>query len=332
MQLPALLRRLLARLTAWAGVIFSLGALAALVSLLQATSGDLSTLVQPIAEAQMQWFAVAIALALSVEIVKTVRWQALLGAPPTNLPRLLALVFGSRLLNALAPLRAGDIWRVAGARAERAPLVLAGGSVVVEKALDGTALGLLSIPVLASDASGTLRTIALAGALAVALLLVAVRRWLGDRTRLAGWIAALGPLRDPRVLALAALLTAGGMTLSICVNLAVLQALRLPPERLPPERQLETALIMLVAGYAVGLVPSAPGRIGVFELGVSAPLIAAGVLTTADAFAAAVGLHFVNLATLALGGLIAVPLGLVAKTPRVPPSGTAPLEELRHEG
>src|SRR5689334_22104873 len=129
MQLPGFLKAFMARLSAWAGVIFSLGALAALVIFFVLSPST-----------DWRQLAVAIGLALSVEVVKTVRWRGLLGAPFAILPRLLTLVFGSRLLNALAPLRAGDVWRVAGARAERSPLVIAGGSVVVEKILDGAAL------------------------------------------------------------------------------------------------------------------------------------------------------------------------------------------------
>jgi hypothetical protein len=73
---------------------------------------------------------------------------------------------------------------------------------------------------------------------------------------------------------------------------------------------------MLLAGYAVGLVPSGPAQVGVFELAVAAPLAAVGLAMPA-AVTAALGLHLVLLAMLALGGLLALPLGLQSRS--VPP-------------
>ena len=96
----------------------------------------------------------------------------------------------------------------------------------------------------------------------------------------------------------------------LLVNLLVLYALGLPVT-------LTAGLVMLLAGYAVGLVPSGPAQIGVFELAVAAPLTVVG-LAMPTAVTAALGLHLVLLAMLALGGLLALPLGLQSRT--VPPA------------
>src|SRR5205823_1584470 len=98
------------------------------------------------AGARTEWLAAAVTLSLLVELAKTARWAGLLRLPLTGLPRLFALVLNARLLNALMPLRAGDLWRVAAvARGEGRPLVVAGGSVLVEKLLDGAALALVAL-------------------------------------------------------------------------------------------------------------------------------------------------------------------------------------------
>jgi uncharacterized membrane protein YbhN (UPF0104 family) len=66
---------------------------------------------------------------------------------------------------------------------------------------------------------------------------------------------------------------------------------------------------MLVAGYAAGLFPSGPAQLGVFEVTVAAPLVAAG-FSYPTAFSAAVTLHLVLLVMLGVGGAAAVLLGL----------------------
>src|SRR6478672_7827550 len=73
---------------------------------------DWQTFTAPLEKLQAGPFGIAVGLGLTVEVVKTLRWQVLLGAPVAWLPRLLSLLFTGRLLTALAQLRAGDVWRV----------------------------------------------------------------------------------------------------------------------------------------------------------------------------------------------------------------------------
>src|SRR5712692_5831137 len=135
------LRTLLSpRAIRWAGILLSALSLVALVALLGRM--DWREVIQPLGGAKVGWLLGAVAVALAVEVAKTARWQLLLGVRPTTLPALLGVVFTARILNALVPLRAGDVWRVASAtRGEGRPFLAAGGSVVVEKLLDGAALG-----------------------------------------------------------------------------------------------------------------------------------------------------------------------------------------------
>ncbi len=284
------------------GIVLSLVCMALLLPVL--VHADWREVSRPLGEAQWQWLACAVALAVAVEVAKTVRWQLLLGVEPGRLPQLLALVFNARVLNALAPLRAGDVWRVVfAARIEGRHLVTVGGSVMVEKLLDAAALACLGLVVLGSVGPDLPRTAVAGLALLVCLGIVVARRWHPLSPWLRQRAADFRHLRGGLVLLGASALTVIGLGLGLLVNLFVLQALDIP-------MSLTLGAIMLLSGYAAGLVPSAPGGLGVFELAVSTPLLALG-LSPAAALAAAVGLHLVLFATLAVGGLCVLPLGLL---------------------
>src|SRR5437879_5892788 len=141
MHLPQLVRGIRSR-GRWAGGLLSLLTLVALAVLVWRAGWE--ELVQPLAQAEFGWIAGAVILALAVEVVKAVRWQLLLGTGRATLPGLVAVVFTARLLNVLAPLRAGDVWRVTAARGAGAPLVAVGSSILAEKLLDSLALGIAS--------------------------------------------------------------------------------------------------------------------------------------------------------------------------------------------
>jgi hypothetical protein len=69
---------------------------------------------------------------------------------------------------------------------------------------------------------------------------------------------------------------------------------------------------MLVAGYAAGLLPAGPARLGVFEAALVAPLALAG-MATSEAILVAIALHSVVLVDVILGGLISVMLPALAE-------------------
>jgi GT2 family glycosyltransferase/uncharacterized membrane protein YbhN (UPF0104 family) len=296
------------RSTRWAGGVLTLASLATLGLLV--SRSDWQQLIRPLADARPEWLIAAIVLAFAVEVAKTVRWQLLLGLSFGDLPRLLALVFTARLLNILAPLRAGDLWRVASATAsEGQPVLIAGGSVVAEKVLDGVALaagGILLIWLPGHDEGWILLpSLAL---IALVTLAIGLGARMGSRTRFARWTAGTGHLKDPRLLVSMMALTVVGLGLGLAVNLAVLRALDLPAG---------TAIILtvLVSGYAAGLLPAGPGQLGVFELALSAPLMARGFPPT-SAVAAALTLHLVMLTMLLLGGALSMPVSLRYRTGR----------------
>jgi uncharacterized membrane protein YbhN (UPF0104 family) len=201
-------------------------------------------------------------------------------------------------LNALGPLRAGDVYRVAAtARREERRLLAVGAALAAEKALDAAALALIAAVVLgvASVRLGWLAPlgmIVLAGGALLALRRLRRDLWVWLVARL----AALQHLREPSTIAAVALATAAGMSAGLAANLAILLAVGLPVDPVG-------GTAMLVAGYAAGAVTALPGQLGVFEVAVLSALGAVGY-EAGPALAAALLLHGVLLAMLGVGGLL----------------------------
>jgi uncharacterized membrane protein YbhN (UPF0104 family) len=287
----------------WLGLAVSAAAICLLLFVI--LSADWQAVLVPLAGAEPAWLAGAVALALLVQLLKGLRWAMLLGAGAGELSRLLALVLSGQLLNALAPLRAGDLWRVfAATRTGQRGLVPSGAALVLEKILDGAGLALIGLLTVGSLGADRWWPLLVGGGLIVALglLLVQLRGGSGWSNRLLVWAAELRYLRQPGALLAVLSLTTAGLGLGLVANLLVLQALGISPS-------LQSGALMLLGGYAGGLLPAAPGQLGVFELAVAAPLLASG-LSGAAAVAAAVALHLVILSSLLLGGLLALLLGL----------------------
>ncbi len=284
----------------WVGIALSLASLLVLGVLLSRSGWR--ELLQPLTSANPRWVVLAVTLALTVEVAKAARWQLILGIHPAAFPSLLSVVLTGRLLNLVAPLRAGDIWRVAAvARVEQRTAAVSVASVVAEKLLDGAALG-------AAGASLAWSRGAAVPALVLGFAaIVAVTVGFGLVLRLAGRIElpavarGVDHLREGRALTGLGILSIAGLGFGLLVNLSVLQALG-------QEAGLAAALAMLISGYAAGLLPAGPGQLGVFDLAVATPLMGLGV-APASAIASAITLHLVMLTVLVLGGVLAVPLG-----------------------
>jgi uncharacterized membrane protein YbhN (UPF0104 family) len=270
--------------------------------------GGLAPVRDQLGTAQPEWLALAVGLAMAVELVKTLRWRVLLGPAAGSFWPLASVLFSARLMNALLPLRAGDVWRVASAAGQEGQtLPRAGGALLVEKLLDGTGLVLLGTGLLTQI---TALRAPLEGQLSAQLLVVAALGiGLGLATALWRWQVRRRGLLLPRVgrttAAAAGALTFASLGLGVLVNLAVLQALGLGPD-------LTLGLVILLSGYALGLAPAGPGQLGVFELGITAPLVALGV-PSGPALAVAVALHLVLLSAFGLGTLV----GMASRVPDV---------------
>jgi hypothetical protein len=247
---------------------------------------------------------------LAVEVAKTMRWQLLLGLRLTVQLDLLAQVLTSRLLNALGPVRAGDIWRIVVVnRVRERPIITAGSSVVIEKVFDGLLLGCLGLAVVGTLSSTRWEIIGLGAAVLLAgfVYLGSGRgaEWIPGWKR---WKEALRALQRRSVLLGTPLLSLVSLSLGLFVNMLTLNAFG-------EAATLATLSMMLLAGYAVGALPGLPGQLGVFEVAVAAPLIASGMLP-GTSLAVALALHGVVLGTLLLGGLLTLTLGLLRRADR----------------
>jgi uncharacterized membrane protein YbhN (UPF0104 family) len=213
-----------------------------------------------------------------------------------------ALVAG-QVANALAPVRAGEAVQLGLLAAEGGALAPAAAALVGARALDAVGIAAIATAVVGSAAlahagwglaAGGL--VGLAG-LALAMQGGAARRWLeghplARRARLAALVDVASTLRDPRALCAVAGATAVVWLGGLAANALVLAAVGVEPS-------LDLAARVLVAGYLVGLAPSPPARLGVFEAGIVAALVPSGV-PAAQALAAAVALHVCQMVELAL--------------------------------
>ena len=282
----------------WLGLLLTAGSFLALYTVL--AREDWPGLLAPLRQARLDLLLLALLAALLVELAKATRWLLLLRPPRPPLRPVLGLLLAARLLNLVAPLRAGDAWRlIVATRSPGRSVLPVGGSLLVEKALDGGALllfGLLVLGQLLAD-TPTRLTIAVSATLLLIGLLTRHRAWPPWLGRAA---VELDYFRGSALLFVAAALTAAGLALGLAANLLVLAALGFTPDPV-------AATGMLLAGYATALIPAPPGQLGVYELAVSSPLIALGHPPSA-ALAAALTLHVIVLVNVAVGGLLAIPL------------------------
>src|SRR5262249_15439873 len=124
------------------------------------------------------------------------------------------------------------------------------------------------------------------------LQLALLRLPLADRIGLTHMEDVASALHSHRVLLVVALTSSIVWCAGLLANIAVLGAVGIQPT-------FDLAAPMLVAGYAVGVLPAPPARIGVFEAGIGLALTSAGVSPVA-AVAAGVTLHVLLLIELAL--------------------------------
>lgn len=303
----------------WLGPLISLASLVVLLLLLGPF--DLGALAPSLLAVSPQLLLLAVGAALLVEVAKALRWQLILTGHLRSAHYLLALLLTARVVNSLLPLRAGDLWRIASvSRGTQACLVCSAASVGIEKAFDAVALGYLALLVLGSGLAD--RPLLFGSAALPALLILLVSAFSSVRPailrRLGAELRHLRHLRRLPVISASVALTLLALGLGLSANAFVLLALGFQLDWSFP-------VAMLLAGYAAGLVPAAPAQLGVFELSVAAPLVALG-LAPADSFAAALTLHVVVLCTVALGGLLSLPLQLLpsASTPFAPRRSAPP--------
>lgn len=270
------------------------------------------------------WFVLLALLSVGATIAaKALRWRLLFYPKNENLPlgSLVSALLIGQTINLLLPARLGEFARayLVGETEERQKL-LALGTIVVEKLLDGLALllllGLLFLVLPVRDwlrVSGALAALATAALLAVVLLLTGQRqRILGISDRLGRRVPRLGRLRPKaHVASLADGLsslqstgvrarlicwTAGVWLLAAATNWLVLVGMQV---RVPV---VLASLLVLVVVHLGLVVPSSPARIGVFHYLCLLSLSMLGV-EEAQALAYGIVLHFVVVLPVLVAGL-----------------------------
>lgn len=271
----------------------------------------LDQVVATLLKANVAWVVIALVCVNLANLAKAWRWQVILQpqAPHLGVTRLFAVFMIGQGMNTFAPLRVGDV-----ARAYMLPGVSVGAvlySVVIEKALDSLALlGLIAAVAIFMPLPGWLKqsgiilSLALVSLLAVLILagrgsrhveragawlehtLPAARRFdLARRLRQASQL--MQTLGDRRVLLKLALWTALAWFLGALVNYLTLLAVGL----VVPQAALASCFLLVVL-YLGAIVPSSPGKVGVFHYLVVISLALFGT-GKGEALAYAVLLHLI---------------------------------------
>ena len=291
---------------------------------------DGAELLRGLSNASLPLIAVAVLSILVTTVLKTVRWQRLLGNP-SLLPdgsTFRALVVGQFINNAF-PLRAGDVARVyLSGRIRDVTLGHSIGSVVLEKLVDSAALVvLLIVALLLAPFPDTLRASAVWMAAILTVFLIATicavsiapfrRRSLGIGFRMIELIERIGmPERIGNFLvrhtsnALRALdvfqhfrqaivlvlLTSMIWISAVATNVIVIEAMNLPVG-------LSAATVWMIVLTIGASIPGLPGRIGAMQYLSIAALAPFGI-AQADSLAAGIVLHVVVFGPMwAMGGV-----------------------------
>lgn len=284
-------------------------------------------------QAQPGWIVAALVSVVLTNIVKTVRWRLLFYPHHRHLPisSLFAILMGGQAVTLAFPVRAGELVRayLVGARfGDSKVQTLA--TIVVEKLLDLAMLALLFlilVPVLAGTVPGVASPITLDALAArqpflltvVAVFVVATILLLAQRSRLLGWsrrgaerlagergtrglallesaFRGLEALRYPRIA-----VTIVGCSLLVWIMAGVTNYLVLAAVGLPANWVVSFAVLgILQAGI---VVPSSPGKVGVFQVLAQWTLLWFGV-SAVDGLAYGIVLYVVGpLSIMIMGGL-----------------------------
>ena len=306
------------------GLLISLLATWALVTQL-----DLAQLATALRTAQYGWLLPAFLLLLVGQVIRALRWRALLDGALTS-TRSFHILNISYLANAFLPLRMGELARIWLVRPEISSLQAA-GSVLLERMLDSLAvLVLLAASLNAIPGAGAeYRTAArvmlpLLLLLALALFMLAQRRsrarrllasllrlpWpaLVRRLPLNAWLEALldglQPLTRPGLLLRVLTWTLAAWGCSLAASYLMMLIFH-------DRADLAVAALGIVAAALVIAVPAVPGNIGTYQWAIMLALAAGGFGLATDAanVSLAISIHAINLLLYTLTGA----LGLVCE-------------------
>lgn len=249
---------------------------------------ELPVVFQTLAMTSPAWVVAALGGVAGVALAKAARWGALYRGAGRQAPfwNLFAVLMAAQMVNVMLPIRLGELLRLGFMKRAGQPGALTLSTLVVEKALDLIAAGLIAVSVVALavapawllDQAG--RVLGMGLGLGGSVLLVWCLRDRLERYLAAGltwaeltplgwfrsllrWVRsmleAFGMLTRAGALARVTLWTAGIWLLSLLTMLALFAALGLP---LP----VTAAMVMLLAVTSSNILPSPPGLVGVMHL------------------------------------------------------------------
>ena len=287
-------------------------------------------MLRSLSNASLPLIAIAVLSILATTVLKTIRWQRLLGNP-SRLPdgnTFRALVVGQFINNAF-PLRAGDVARVyLSGRIRDVTLGHSIGSVVLEKLVDSAALiVLLIVALLLAPLPDTLRasavwTSAILTALLVATIcavsigplrrrslgigfrMIEVIEWIGMPETIGAFLVrhtrhalrALDVFQDIRQVSVLVFLTGVIWISAVATNVIVIEAMDLPVG-------LSGATVWMIVLTIGASIPGLPGRIGAMQY-LSIVALAPFGVAQADSLAAGIVLHVVVFGPMwAMGGV-----------------------------
>ncbi len=299
------------------GLILSLLATGALVAQL-----DLDSLLFSLRTAKYGWLLPAFLLLLTGQLVRALRWRALLDGG-LSLARAFHILNISYMANAFLPFRFGELARIWLVRPGLSSMRTA-GSVVLERLLDTLAVIVLLAAALSvlPEAGDDYRQVArfmlpLLLLLALELFLLARRRalarrlldlllrfpWPGPVRRLpsGAWLEALldglQPLTNAALLLQVLAWTLAGWTLSLLASYLMMLIFY-------EQADLAVAALSIVAAALVIALPAVPGNIGTYQWAIMLALAAGGYGDPLDApnVSLAITVHAINLLMYTLTG------------------------------
>jgi uncharacterized protein (TIRG00374 family) len=249
---------------------------------------ELSVVLQALAMASPEWIMVSLLGVVAVVVVKAARWRALyrLAEPRPSFGELFAVLAAAQMVNIVIPIRLGELIRIGLMKQAGQSGAITLSTLVMEKALDLVAAGLIAIALVALTVAPVWLHERAAGLLLIGLTLVVcllliwrlrqrlengLARILASGSLLPaswqGWllerldvtVKAFGTLADKPSLAWVVLWTFTGWLLSLLTMLALLAAFGL---HLP----LSAAVIMVLAVSSSNIAPSPPALVGVMHL------------------------------------------------------------------
>lgn len=300
-----------------------LGAITSGVSVgLLAVLVDWRSALRTLGQANLAWIAVAVLLIVVSWVAKAIRWRWLLpGDPNLGTARLYRILHVSLLLNAILPIRLGDVARVVMTKSHSSLRVgHIVGSLAAERVTDAATLFVcfwLVSPFLdpgTKAARDVLTALAIAGAVVaggVAGVVLLRRRFAPLFWRLS---AAWGLAEEGRAFreawrqvyardraAAAWVWAVVGWVAVFAANYAALRALHI-------DAPFAVAVLITVTTNVVTLIPSSPGFVGVFHATATVTLVPFDV-DSAHALSFAVLAHLLVIAPASLQGLAFVTAG-----------------------